>query len=364
MPTSALTPRAAPTVLHYVQSWLEPSEQFVHGVVARSRHPAAVAASRAVANLERFPAPSLTRLGWISRLPVESLRRRVRTAALLRVADKHEVGLVHVHFGYRLPEVTGLVSRRRLPLVVSLHGHDVLAWDELRPGHYEEMVPHVARWIVPSRWMAGVVSRFGIDASAIEVVPAGVDTSLFRPSPVPAAPVVVFVGRFVAKKGIEVLIRAWPGVRAAVPDAQLRLCGYGPDRPAVLPAGVIVVDRPDRGMVAQQVADARVVVSPSITAPDGDSDTLLVVNLEAQAAGRPVVTTRHGGIPEYVAEGQTALLVDEGDAESLADALVSVLRDDDLARRLGAAGPQHVAPWDVARCVERIDQIYDALLGG
>ena len=328
-----------------------------------SRHPASVVVSRSVANLDRFPATSLTRLGWITRMPGESLRRRVRTAALLRLASRHHVGLVHVHFGYRLPEVTGLVVRRGLPLVVSLHGHDVTAWDELRPGHYEDMIPHVARWIVPSAWLGGVVGGLGVDPSCIEIVPAGVDTDLFRPSPVPTAPTVVFVGRFVEKKGLDVLFRAWPRVRAAVPEAELRLCGYGPRRPAAPPAGVVVVERPDRLRVAQEIAGARVVVSPSITASDGDSETLLVVNLEAQAAGRPVVTTRHAGIPEYVAEGETALLVDEGDVAGLADALVLVLSDDGLARRLGAAGPQLVAPWDAGRCVERIDRIYDGLLG-
>lgn len=355
-----------PAVLHHVRTWLEPSEQFVHGLVSRSRHRAVVVASQAVVHPDRFPVEPLHRLGWIAGVPTEGLRRRVRTAALLELARRHGVGLVHVHFGYRLPEVTGLVARRRLPLVASLHGHDVTSWSDRPADHYTAMVPYLDRVIVPSAWFSSQVEARGIPGELVRVVPAGVDTTWFHPSPVPDEPLVVFVGRFVEKKGIDVLAAAWPSVRSAVPGARLRACGYGPLRGVLegMGPGVEVVDRPDRARVRAELASARVVVSPSHESADGDAETLLVVNLEAQASGRPVVTTRHGGIPEYVAADRTALVVAEGDVDELADALIALLRDDQLARRLGAAGPAHVAQWDVRRCVEQVDAIYDELLGG
>jgi glycosyltransferase involved in cell wall biosynthesis len=353
-------------VLHHVRTWLEPSEQFVHGLVSRSRHPAVVVASQAVVHLDRFPIEPLHRLAWVAKVPGEGLRRRVRTTALLALARRHAIGLVHVHFGYRLPEVTGLVARRRLPLVASLHGHDVTAWTERPADHYPAMVPYLDRVIVPSAWFGSQVEARGIPAELVRVVPAGVDTAWFRPSPVPDAPLVVFVGRFVEKKGIDVLAAAWPSVRSAVPGARLRACGYGPLRELLerMGPGVEIVDRPDRARVRAELAAARVVVSPSHVSSEGDAETLLVVNLEAQASGRPVVTTRHGGITEYVAADRTALVVREGDVDELADALIALLRDDGLAQRLGAAGPAHVARWDVRRCVEEVDVVYDELLGG
>ena len=87
-----------------------------------------------------------------------------------------------------------------------------------------------------------------------------------------------------------------------------------------------------------------------------------MVNLEAQASGRPVVTTRHGGIPEYVRDGETALVVPEADPGALADALVRVVTDDALAARLGGAGPAWAARFDVAACAARHDDLYDDLL--
>ncbi len=107
---------------------------------------------------------------------------------------------------------------------------------------------------------------------------------------------------------------------------------------------------------------ARVVATPSHTSSDGDAESLLLVNLEAQASGRPVVTTRHGGIPEYVADGVSTLLVDAGDAAALAGALVRVLRDRALAERLAAGGPGVAARFDVREMAGRVDDLYDEVL--
>jgi glycosyltransferase involved in cell wall biosynthesis len=126
-----------------------------------------------------------------------------------------------------------------------------------------------------------------------------------------------------------------------------------------------VVELTDPARRADQVRDAirraRVIVTPSRIAADGDAETLLLVNLEAQASGRPVVTTRHGGIPEFVSEGETALLVPEADAAALSDALARVLLDEKLAERLGAAGPAWAMRFDVDRCTAAVDDLYDAI---
>jgi glycosyltransferase involved in cell wall biosynthesis len=113
--------------------------------------------------------------------------------------------------------------------------------------------------------------------------------------------------------------------------------------------------------VRDAIRGATVVVSPSVTAPDGDVDTLVLANLEAQASGRPVVTTRHGGIPEYVDEGRTALVVPEGDAHALADALIAVLSEPAVAARLGQAGPGWAARFDAGASTSRLDDLYDEI---
>lgn len=368
MPRTTTDPR----VLHYLQHWLPLSEQFVHSLVTGSAHPAVVVSRTRPQHRDTFPYRPVVSLGRLlpPPRPFTPTERRLLTTSLLVIAGWHRTRIVHSHHGYRLRDVEGLVRRRSLPWVASLHGQDVTTHARLWPGEMLPVLPLVSRFVVPSLWLAERVADLGVDETRIEVIPSGVDTHLFVPTPLPGGrPEVLFVGRFVEKKGLDVLLEAWPRVRKTVPDARLRLLGYGPLEPpaAGRPEGV-VVEATDPARRATQVRDAivrsRLVVTPSRTAADGDAETLLLVNLEAQASGRPVVTTRHAGIPEYVAEDSTALLVPEGDAGALADAIVTVLTDDGLAARLAAAGPGFVSDLDVRRCWARVDDLYERLLGG
>jgi glycosyltransferase involved in cell wall biosynthesis len=84
--------------------------------------------------------------------------------------------------------------------------------------------------------------------------------------------------------------------------------------------------------------------------------------LEALAAGRPVVATRTGGVPELLTQGVTGVVVEPGDVAGMADALERVLTDSVLVQRLCEAGPALIAerfPW--ARTVEGHEQLYSSL---
>ena len=352
-------------VLHYLDRWLPVSAGFVYELVTRTRRPATVLSRRRPENLAAFPHSPLRTLAAVDAMPVpSSWRPRVLTAALMTQAMATRAQLLHVHFGYAVNDVTGLVRRRKMPLVLSLHGHDATAVPRSDPRHYAAATELAAAVVVPSRWLADVVTELGFPADRLHVIPAGVDAEFFAPTPLPAEPRVVFVGRLVEKKGVDVLAAAWPAVQRAVPAAELVVIGDGPGA-SLLPAGVRW-ERPDTARRSTQVraalASARCVVTPSRTAGDGDSESMLLVNLEAQASGRPVVTTRHGGIPEFVEEGRTALVVPENDADALAEAVATVLLDDHLAGSMAAAGPANAARFDVRTCTARVDELYDALL--
>jgi glycosyltransferase involved in cell wall biosynthesis len=352
-------------VLHYVDQWLPVSAGFVHAQVSRSRRRGVVVSRRPVENLATFPHRPVHSIAALDRVPLPpSWRPKSLTVAVGARALASRAGLLHVHFGYLVNDVTALVRRRDLPLVLSLHGHDATAVPRADPRHYDAATRLASAVVVPSRWLAEVATDLGFAGERVHVIPSGVDLEVFRPAPLPPGPRVAFVGRLVEKKGIDVLAAAWPSVLSAVPDAELLVVGDGPAA-SLLPAGV-QWERPDPGRRTAQVRDAlvsaRCVVTPSRTSADGDSESLLLVNLEAQAVGRPVVTTRHGGIPEFVDEGRTAVLVPENDAASLADAIVSVLRDDALAESLAAAGPAFAGGFDVAEGARRVDAVYDELL--
>jgi glycosyltransferase involved in cell wall biosynthesis len=355
-------------VLHTMQTWLPLSEQFVHTTVSMSRHRGVVVARHRLEHRDVFPYEPVYSLHSLipPRMANTRVERRVVTGALLAVALGHRVDLVHHHHGYRLLDPLGLVTRRKLPYVVSLHGHDVTAFADEWPGTLERAADAVDAVIVPSRFLVPFAERRGFPRERIHVLPSGVDTSWFTPTPVPAEPTVLFVGRFVEKKGLDTLLAAWPKVHAAIPEAALHVLGLGPLETLARSGGPgVTVELTDasrrRAQVRDAIRSARVVVTPSRTAADGDVDTLLLVNLEAQASGRAVVTTRHGGIPEFVDEGSTALLVEENDPAALADGLITALGEAGLAERLGAAGAVWAKQFDAHVCTARLDDLYTTL---
>lgn len=362
-------PTGTPWILHSLARWLPLSEQFVHSVVTTSRHPGMVVARKPLEHTDVFPHRPVHSLKWIPTSVGWATERRLVTASLRVLTALRPVGLVHHHHGYGATLATGIARRRRIPLVVSLHGQDVVPHGQVFPADYAEVFDTAHAVVVPSQFLVGPALSIGARADTVHVIPSGVDTAYFAPVPLPEGPPeVAFVGRFVEKKGLDVLLAAWPSVRAAVPGATLRLVGYGPlEALARRGDSGVVVEAADpsrrRAQVRQTLARARVVVTPSRTAADGDAETLLIVNLEAQALGRPLVTTRHGGIPEYVDEGRTALVVPENDADALADALVTLLVDDDAARAMADAGPPWAARFDVTLCTARLDDLYDTLMG-
>jgi glycosyltransferase involved in cell wall biosynthesis len=343
------------TVAHYLERWLEVSAGFVAAHVARSRHRGVV----------------IARDGWVQplgydhrpRYSLAGLRGRAPQLSLLLAAKR--VDVVHVHFGYPAADVLPVTRRR--PYVLSLHGHDVTGLLAAEPDRYLPVTGAVDAVVVPSRFLAEHAVGAGFDVNRIAVIPSGVDLEFFTPAPPPAEPVVGFVGRLVPKKGIDTLASAWPAVVRAVPGARLVALGDGPCG-RLLPDDdpTITVIQPDPSLGPAQARDvirrAAVVVTPSHPGPDGDSESLLLVNLEAAACARPVVSTVHGGIPEYVASGRTGLLVPPADPAALAAEVIRLLRDADLARRLGATAREDVAQWDVRRCTRRVDGLYDDLL--
>ena len=193
----------------------------------------------------------------------------------------------------------------------------------------------------------------GLDPAQIHVIPCGTD--------VPDAPPphewddevrVVAVGRLVAKKAPLATIAAFAAVAAGRPELRLEVIGDGPllDAAAALVAREGLADRVTLhgarppAFVADALRRAHVFVQHSVVDPDtGDEEGLPVAVLEAMAAALPVVATRHAGIPEAVAAGETGLLVEENDVNGMAAALAQVVGDPSRARAMGVAG------WDRAR---------------
>jgi len=111
------------------------------------------------------------------------------------------------------------------------------------------------------------------------------------------------------------------------------------------------------------LAAAAVVLAPSVVARTGDRESGLMVAKEASACAKPVIGTRHGGIPEIIDDGVTGYLVAERDAEALGERLRAILQNPALGRRLGAAARSKMErEYDIARQVRDLEAIYDDVI--
>ena len=205
----------------------------------------------------------------------------------------------------------------------------------------------------------------------------GVDTSAFRPGAGGAAvrerlglggrPVTVCVSRLVPRKGQDTLIRAWPEVLAAVPDALLLIVGGGRYRAALERlaaragvAGAVVFTGPVPWPELPAYYDAGdVFAMPCRTRRHGlDVEGLGIVYLEASAAGLPVIGGDSGNAPDAIRAGETGYVVPGRGAAGLVAALVGLLTDPAVARARGEKGMAWVDQewrWDLVR--QRLQRI-------
>lgn len=217
-----------------------------------------------------------------------------------------------------------------------------------------------ARLIVPSGFLRSVFSGHGLPA---EIVPNVVDTQRFNPDPAPAAlpPVILVTRNLEALYDNASAIRALAKVKTRVPRAQLIVAGNGPEEGRLkqlaeslgLADSVRFTGRVETAGMPALYRGACVSLNPSTV------DNMPNSVLEALAAGVPVVSTRVGGVPYIVAHDKTALLVEPGDADAMADAIVRILTDPALAGRLRAAGLAEAQRYTWSKIKPLLFKVYD-----
>jgi len=239
-----------------------------------------------------------------------------------------------------------------VPLVAHFHGYDASVKRLIEHyGRYEELFAHAAAVIAVSRQMEQQLLDLGAPRERLHLIHYGVDTDRFQGAdPAASPPRFVAVGRFVEKKAPELTILAFRKVLASVADARLEMIGDGPLLgPAQRLSAALELDRAisfpgrlDPPEVALRLSTARAFVQHCVTARDGDAEGTPNTLLEASATGLPIVATRHGGIPDIVAERKTGFLVPEEDADGMAERMILLAKNPRLAGQMGRAGRRHV----------------------
>ncbi len=195
--------------------------------------------------------------------------------------------------------------------------------------------------IAPSQAMVDIVTEEAKQVfECLTILPNPLDPRLLRRSANKVSDgvnkIVLFAARNDPVKGADVLLEAVPQVRRAVPEVRFWMFGYQPDEGTKIPEGVRCFDFVPKEELLQYYHQADLCVIPSRW--DNSPNTVY----EAMAAGKAVVASRVGGIPELVKDGETGVLVEPADSHKLARALIRLLTDDTRLSQMGQRGYERI----------------------
>ena len=201
-----------------------------------------------------------------------------------------------------------------------------------------------------------------------QIIPNGIDTELFHPAaPLPPGmerdvPTILFLGRFDPRNGLSTLIESFRRVKGRQREARLVVVGDGPLRnhyykqarglKDIAFVGSVLKGRPS------YYANSTVYACPTTKASFG------ITLLEAMACETPIVCSDILGFRDVVADEREALMVPCGDRDAIADALVRVLDDPALARRLGETGRANALDYSWSSVTSQVLEVYQSVLGG
>jgi glycosyltransferase involved in cell wall biosynthesis len=292
-------------------------------------------------------------LGRVASVASSRAATRLDASWLERAVAARKPAVVLAEYGPTGVALLDVCRRRSIPLVTQFFGYDASeqsVLESLRDG-YRKLLRY-GHAVAVSRDIAQRLGEIAGSPDRIDYVPCGVDPETFGGAdPANSKPWFLGISRFVEKKAPHLTILAFKEVLAAVPEARLRFVGGGPLLLACrqlvdalgIAGSVDFLGFKRHHELLPLYRESRAFVQHSMTSPTGDREGTPVAILEAGATGLPVVSTRHAGIPDVVVEGETGLLVDEGDYLGMADAMIQLARDPALAARLGRSAEQRIS---------------------
>jgi glycosyltransferase involved in cell wall biosynthesis len=283
--------------------------------------------------------------------------------------------LVHAHFAPDACNALALARALQVPLVASFHGYDLTVHDDHQTSLYlrrrGSLKAQGSRFLCASNFIRKQALAKGFPAEKTVVHYTGIDVDFFQADPhITRSPVVLFVGRLVAKKGCEYLVRAMADIQRVAPETKLIIIGDGPLRGALQELAAATVKHFEflgaqkPAVVREQMNRATVFCTPSVVSETGDAEGFGMVFAEAQAMGLPVVSFDCASLPEAVADGETGFLAPERDGQTLAAKILLLLRDEDLWTRFSRAGESRIRrKFDIRKQAQALEVIYEQVTG-
>jgi colanic acid/amylovoran biosynthesis glycosyltransferase len=354
-------------VASYCATFLKPEMLHIYRQISSLSRVRPVVIAQKLENKARFPFRDIyvirkPTLHFLRRLWFKQIADRpwqispVEVRAIARVLNETKAQLFHIYFGHIAVLLRPLIRQLQKPSLVSFHGADVLV-DMQKPAYRratEEMLSLVRRVLVRSDSLRRAVIDLGCAAEKIEIQRAGIPPADFpfreRPLPDNGQWRLLQAGRLIEKKGLKTTLRAFARFRKEFAGARLTIAGEGPQlkelqslaRELQIDGAVDFVGFVSQEELRPLFYSSHIFLHPSETGRDGNQEGVPNSMLEAMAAGLPVFTTRHGGIPEAVENNLSGILVNERDHRALADALIDCAKDPAHLAAMGCAASESV----------------------
>jgi glycosyltransferase involved in cell wall biosynthesis len=294
-----------------------------------------------------------------------------RIIHLVRLIRQHSIEVLHIHpVGvHALPAfIAGWLAQ--VPKIIVTH-HAKLNWPHLSFRQrlilgLEKKLAH--RVVVTYAGAAEELMAANLNPTRVRIIPLCLDSQLFQlaksQAPCPEICLFLMSARLIDGKGHSLLLEAFQRLYRRFPKVRLTLVGGGPLLPELIQAiklGQLEDIVSLTGYVSHEAmrnlyAAADAVVLPSFM----PGETFPISLLEAGAMGLPVIGTRWSGIPDIIVDGETGLLVDPQDLESLYQAMEKIVTRPDLARAMGlAAEARATALYDSFVIARKYTELFD-----
>jgi glycosyltransferase involved in cell wall biosynthesis len=308
--------------------------------------------------------------------------------SMLKPLLKEETDIIHAHsYGYFQTNAGALTRQMRgTPMVLTPHFHP--SWSMWGGSKRKQLRKLYDRIFAKSALLAAdmiichtknekeLLSEFPIPEEKVRIIPAGIDFKRFESIPSPSyfrdhfgltGRIVLYAGRLASNKGLSHLIKAAPEVLSEFPNTTFVLVGEDEGERKALEAqaqglgiskdivfcGYIGDDR----LFKSAFAACNVFVLPS------EYEAFGLVLLEAMACEKPCVATNVGGVPDVVEGNKTGILVEYGNPQQLAQAIISLLGDESKSRSMGRAGRERVRErFTWPKVVDQLEDVYRSLI--
>jgi colanic acid/amylovoran biosynthesis glycosyltransferase len=295
---------------------------------------------------------------------------------LVRIGER-KYDIVHAQFGpfglYALKLIQ--VGAIEGALVTSFRGYDATKYLHADSQEYAELFRMGRLFLPVSESLARKLVEAGCESSKIRVLHSGIDCAKFnymasRNTERPPTRLVT-IGRLVEKKGVKYALEAVARVIASGREIAYDIVGDGPQRSEIgrlieqygIAKHVRLLGWKSHREILSIMQSSHILLTPSVTAGDGDEEGIPNVIKEAMAVGLPVIGTKHAGIPELVTDGESGFLVPERSVNDLAERIMYLCDHPETWPELSRMARRKVeAEFDIGGLSLKLVDLYTALL--